>query len=265
MEIILVLLVSLTASVIGSITGVGGGILMKPLLDLFGIMSVSAVSFLSGCTVLTMSGVSLLRSRNNGVVLQLKISLMLAVGAMSGGVIGNVLFEQVKTMFSSENVVGLIQSSMLLLITILVLFYSNIKQKLRSYNFKNFASSISVGFVLGVISSFLGIGGGPMNLAILFLFFSMDAKTAAKNSLFIIFFSQISNLLITVASNNIPELNIYFLIFMVVGGVVGALIGSKLTFILSNKQTEIAFQILLIIISGICIYNMINFSSPIIA
>ncbi len=262
MEIILVLLISLSASIIGSITGVGGGILMKPLLDLFGIMSVSAVSFLSGCTVLTMSGVSLLRSRNNGVVLQLKVSSMLAVGAMSGGVIGNVLFEQAKAIFPSENTVGLIQASLLLLITLLVLFYCNVKQKLRSFTFSGYASSISVGFTLGVMSSFLGIGGGPMNLAILYLFFSMDVKTAAKNSLFIIFFSQISNLLITVSGNNIPDINIYFLIFMVSGGVIGALIGSKLTNILSNKQTEIAFQILLVIISGICIYNMINFSAP---
>lgn len=38
------------------------------------------------------------------------------------------------------------------------------------------------GSVLGIFSSFLGIGGGPINLMILSFFFSMDTKTAAFNS-----------------------------------------------------------------------------------
>ena len=42
---------------------------------------------------------------------------------------------------------------------------------------------------LGILSSFLGIGGGPINLVVLFFFFSMDTKTAAQNSLYTILFS----------------------------------------------------------------------------
>ena len=37
---------------------------------------------------------------------------------------------------------------------------------------------------LGIISSFLGIGGGPINLVVLFFFFSMPTKIAAENSLY---------------------------------------------------------------------------------
>ena len=39
-----IILVSFLASVIGSICGVGGGVIIKPVLDAFGIMSVSAIS-----------------------------------------------------------------------------------------------------------------------------------------------------------------------------------------------------------------------------
>ena len=55
-------------------------------------------------------------------------------------------------------------------------------------------SYVVIGVFLGIISSFLGIGGGTSNVAVLFFFFSMEAKEAAKNSLYIIIFSQISSI-----------------------------------------------------------------------
>ena len=49
------LAVSFFASVVGAICGIGGGVLIKPLLDAFGVLSVASISSLSGCTVLSMS------------------------------------------------------------------------------------------------------------------------------------------------------------------------------------------------------------------
>ncbi len=46
--ILVVLIISVLSSVAGSICGIGGGVIMKPLLDAVGIMSVSEISFLSG-------------------------------------------------------------------------------------------------------------------------------------------------------------------------------------------------------------------------
>ena len=52
---ILAFLVSFLASTAGAICGIGGGVIIKPTLDLFQMASVSTISFLSGCTVLSMS------------------------------------------------------------------------------------------------------------------------------------------------------------------------------------------------------------------
>ena len=52
---VIFLAVSFGASVVGAICGIGGGVLIKPLLDAFGVLSVASISFLSGCTVLSMS------------------------------------------------------------------------------------------------------------------------------------------------------------------------------------------------------------------
>ena len=48
-------IVCFVASVAGAICGIGGGVIVKPVLDVFGWDSVSTISFLSGCMVLTMS------------------------------------------------------------------------------------------------------------------------------------------------------------------------------------------------------------------
>ena len=55
MEILFLCAVCLAASTVGGICGVGGGVVIKPLLDAAGIMSVSTLSFLSGLTVLAMA------------------------------------------------------------------------------------------------------------------------------------------------------------------------------------------------------------------
>lgn len=60
---LLFFIISFCASVIGVICGIGGGVIIKPVLDAFGVLNVSAISFLSGCTVLSMSCYSVIKSK----------------------------------------------------------------------------------------------------------------------------------------------------------------------------------------------------------
>lgn len=55
MSSILFFCVSFFASIAGAICGIGGGVIIKPVLDMLGLASVATISFLSGCTVLSMS------------------------------------------------------------------------------------------------------------------------------------------------------------------------------------------------------------------
>jgi len=47
--------VSLFASIIGAICGVGEGVFIKPILDAVGLLSVNSITFLSMCTVISMT------------------------------------------------------------------------------------------------------------------------------------------------------------------------------------------------------------------
>ena len=57
----LMFLIAMAASTIGSICGFGGGVIIKPIVDSLGLLPVSTVSFLSGCTALAMAVSSLIR------------------------------------------------------------------------------------------------------------------------------------------------------------------------------------------------------------
>ena len=63
MVYILFFVISFLASIAGAICGIGGGVIIKPLLDSFGLMDVKTISFLSGCTVLAMSTYSFVVSK----------------------------------------------------------------------------------------------------------------------------------------------------------------------------------------------------------
>ena len=64
---ILYFFISFGASIVGAISGIGGGVIIKPVLDGLSSSGVSTISFLSGSTVLSMTTVTLIRSRRSPV------------------------------------------------------------------------------------------------------------------------------------------------------------------------------------------------------
>lgn len=146
------------ATIAGSISGIGGGVLIKPVLDATTGMSAGLISFLSGTTVLTMPAVSLLRSRGG----EQKISsttVFLAVGAAVGGVAGKKIFDIIRNAAGNDAMVSLIQNIIMVFLTAAVFIYTLKKEKVKTLKLENRAAIVTSGLVLGLLSSFLGIGG----------------------------------------------------------------------------------------------------------
>lgn len=253
------LLVSFLASVIGAICGIGGGVIIKPVLDLLQLESVAVINFLSGCTVLSMSsysvGKSLIKKERK---VNMSIGTPLAIGAAMGGVAGKEIFDFVKSSVSSSEMLSGIQAIMLGLITVGTLLYTLNKSKIHTYNVKSKALCVLIGLSLGVMSSFLGIGGGPINLVVLYFFFSMDTKTAAANSLYIIFFSQLANLITAFVTGSVPEFNKVALVLMICGGIGGGIAGRFCNKKINSYSVDKLFIGLMAVIIIICVYNAIK-------
>ena len=255
-----IFIVSFLACVIGKICGMGGGVIIKPVLDAFGIMSVSSINFLSGCTVIGMSCWSVGKSCvQKDSQIDLKISTPLAIGAAIGGILGKSAFSAVAGMFPNPDKAGGVQAVLLLAATLATLIYTIRKDHIRSLHVTNPAACVVIGLFLGMLGSFLGIGGGPFNMAVLYFFFSMTTKVAAQNSLYIILISQVASLLITIFSRKLPEVVWIVLIGMVACGVAGSEAGGRINKKLSERSATVLFEMAMILVMGICCYNIARF------
>lgn len=257
MQVVIVITV-LIATVLGSISGIGGGVLIKPVMDAICDMSTSQISFMSGTTVLVMTIASLLRSRNDSTRIDSR-GIYLALGGAVGGYVGKTVFSTMVASVGDSSVVSLVQNIIMVILTGMVFVYILKKDSIKSLDVKNRLFSVASGLFLGVFSSFLGIGGGPINIMVLSYFFSMDTKCAALTSLYIIFFSQLVSLIGNIVSRDVPEIDWILMAVMAVCAVIGATVGRKLSRRMDNKMVDKLFMALLVVIIIISIYNCFRY------
>ena len=254
MQAMLFFAICILATTVGGISGVGGGVIIKPVLDAITTLDVSTISFLSGTTVFAMTCSSILLGRNKGVQVEKRRGNALAIGAALGGVGGKALFELVYA--SGGMLVKLAQQTCMVGLTVLVFVYTLNRHRIRSRNVTNLPACVGIGLAMGALSAFLGIGGGPINLMVLYYFFSMDTKTAALNSLYVILFSQSATLACMLLGGSVPAFEPVHLMTMVTGGILGGRLGRALARRLSTKQTDKLFLVLLTVIILISVYNL---------
>ena len=255
---LLIFLICFCACTVGAICGIGGGIIIKPALDTFGIMSASTINFLSGCTVLAMTTYSFGKNKLAGTSkIDQATGIPLALGAAIGGVFGKSLFQMIRSMSSDPTAISAIQAACLVIITLGTLIYTIYKSRIPTHHVTNKLACVVIGLLLGIMSSFLGIGGGPINLVVLGYFFSMDSKTAAANSLYIILFSQAASFIATLISG-VPTFRIVALVLMVAGGIGGGIVGRKLNKKMDNRAVDKLFIALMCLIIAICVYNAVR-------
>lgn len=232
MQIIIYSMIVLGATMIGAITGLGGGIIIKPAFDFVGMDTTSMISVYSTVAVFTMCLVSIYKRSKQGFHVRKQIALGLAIGSIIGGKIGDVIFLQAVERLGSQ-VVSATQSVILFLLLGGIILFTLNKERIRTLEVTNLVAIVTIGLTVGIISVYLGIGGGPLNIALLVYFFSMKAKDAAAYSILMIFFAQIIKMGTVIRDfekyNNVSLVILAIAIFAVLGGWIGTKIQSKLT------------------------------------
>ena len=119
--------VSILASVVGAICGVGGGVFMKPALDAVGVLPVNTITFLSTCTVISMTSYNVISSAMNSKkggsdnLIDWNLTTWLAIGSAIGGVIGKYIYDIIKNSSPNKEMVGGYQAIALLIAVFLTL------------------------------------------------------------------------------------------------------------------------------------------------
>lgn len=245
-------LVIIFANALGAISGMGGGVIIKPIFDFVGAHSVAAISFYSSVAVFTMAIVSTLRQLKSGLRMDWKALGWISFGAVAGGFLGNIALDYLLTIFN-EKKVNLIQIILTVLTLLFAFFYT--KYDWKNFRLINISWYVVSGLVLGFLASLLGIGGGAINVSLLMLMFSMPIKEATVYSIGTIFFSQLAKILTIAGTTGFSRFDLTMLYFVVPAAVLGGLLGTNLSIIFSPKRVTTVFQGIIFLVLLINVYN----------
>ena len=197
-----------------------------------------------------MALVSVIRQTANGFSFQ-KETLLLAIGSIAGGVLGKEVLSAFVDYTPSDTIATSIQSYLLAgLLTIVVL-----RNRLPRMQIENRGVITVAGCVLGMTASFLGIGGGPINVSVLVLLLGMNVKEAAVNSLFVILLSQFSKVMWCMFDEGFAQYELGMLNVMIPGAFLGGLLGVQLNKNILGSQITKVFNLTLTALVILSIYN----------
>lgn len=252
-RMLIYLVIALFATVIGSLVGLGGGVIMKPLLQALSPLDALSINVLSSITVFFMAMSTLYKRTKADRSLYKTQYLYLIIGSLVGGVIGNSIFSNFLKLFSDENTVSLIQTSLLIILLVLVVFKHLYIERMPIFESK--LAMVMIGVCLSIISTFLGIGGGPINVPVFIGLLGVSILDATYLSILVIFFSQLSNIFVYFTDGTFGIVELLPLIVMIPAAIAGGVFGGKLSQTLEGSTVNKLFNITII---GLIILNVYN-------
>ena len=253
---IIYFLVIILANSVGAVSGMGGGVIIKPVMDFFHFHDVASISFYSSFAVLVMAMVSTYRQIKYGFKIKWSKMMALAVGAVLGGYLGNFGFYFMKSFYHSDSIVNGIQI-ILTIITLVAAFLYSYQSK--HFSFHSLLSFAICGLILGSLASFLGIGGGPINVSLLILMFGMSLKEATIYSICTILFSQLTKVITVGVSTHFIGIDLKMLMYIIPAAVLGGIIGAFLSKHLKTAQVRKVYQVVVLLVIALNMYNGIRF------
>ena len=255
MKILLIYFITIFLSnTVGALSGMGGGVIIKPALDFIGYHSLSSIAFYSSVAVFTMSISSTYKQYQNGIKIELKKAVSISLGSLLGGVLGDHLLSFALSVAPQQATVQAIQYIIMLLTLILVLLYN------RLVSFHLSLQSIStfflIGILLGTLSTFLGIGGGPINVACLIFFFGMEIKSATVYSIITIFFSQLAKLFSIGTSTGFGAFDLSVLWVIIPAALLGGYFGGFLSKKLTDQRVTQLYNCVISLVILLNLYNL---------
>ena len=269
MDAILILgliILSIAAGLIGSLFGLGGGIIVVPVLTiLYGMPSAeaAAVSLVAIVAISSTSASSLIKNRMTNV----RIGLRLEVAAAAGAVVGAVIALYV-------------QSWVLATCFAIVLIYSAVYMLLRPerliqhdgppsadsfvyrdaktdedirYNVQNVGTGM-IGFMAaGITSALSGVGGGTIKIPVMNVHMRIPMKVATATSSYVIGITAFSGAVVYLLSG---VLDIETAAFVTIGAFVGSFMGLKILPRINAYSMRRYFSVLLLFLASVMLLRV---------
>jgi uncharacterized membrane protein YfcA len=236
--------------VVATLTGVGGGVFIVPLLTLaFSFSPADGVGTSLTVILFTAIGATLGYSRQKRIYY--KAGLLLAVLTVPGALLGAYL-----TAVLSASWLGVIFGVFLILVAAQIIAKgvlgkrgagSSMNSEAEVFGSRRrLAGGILLAFFGGIASGLLGIGGGVVLVPIMALLLLMSMHVAGATSMFTMILTSLSGVAQHYALGNI---NLEFALLIAVGSVLGAQVGAYTSKKVSGRNMRRIFAVLLIIVS----------------
>ncbi|WP_104761222.1 sulfite exporter TauE/SafE family protein [Helicobacter cetorum] len=233
---LLYVVIGLITGVLSGVFGIGGGMVVVPIMLTMGHAFEEAI----GVSILQMVFSSLFGSYLNFKKKALDFSLGLYVGV--GGLIGASFSGVILKLVSSK--ILMIIFAFLVLYSIVQFVFKKENSSLQAQitfkinNHKNqHLKLVLIGAITGVFAITLGIGGGMLMVPLMHRFLGYDSKKCVALGLFFVLFSSVSGTL-SLAHHQVINHEVFLVGIMVgIGSLIGVSVGIKLVGMLS-KQTH---------------------------
>lgn len=249
------MLIVLLATTIGACAGIGGGIIIRPCMDMVGLDSLQVISFYSANAVFAMACLSSVKRLIKDRTFNYLLFILISVSSVIGGWCGN---EITRLLLCITQEVLLRKAQALILCLMLITLCLYYLRTPSSLYIKNRLLIFFTGFSLGLVSSFLSIGGGPANVALFGFLFGFPLKICVTYSLTTIFFAQGAQLMSMALTEGYGAYPCEALMFIVPAALTGSLIGSCLYRKMKDGQIRMLLVISMLAVILINVFNMLR-------
>ena len=224
------------AGLLGSIIGLGGGIIIVPVLTFFGFSPALAASnsIFAVFSNAIASSISYAKQRRIEYSIGLKLGLLSIPGTIVGAYVSSEITPSIfKILFA------------LILISASVYIFSKRKIEPKNYNLSKQIMILAIGasFFAGIISGLFGVGGGIIFVPLMVVVMGLSMKNAAPTSQFILLFASGSAL---VTHTLLGHPDFYQALLLAIGAFVGGLVGAKLSLEIKENSLKILISIVMI-------------------
>jgi uncharacterized protein len=225
--------VGLAAGTLGSMLGVGGGIIMVPALTILNVPPTQAAS--TSLIAVTSTSISSTIEYSRQKRIDYRLSLAMAACAIPGGVLGAILSDYLpEESFKMYFGIILILTGIYILYRNLILTQGAVKKRSVAFRAVVFVTA----FCSGIISSLFGIGGGIIFVPAMVLVLGLTMHRAAATSQLTLLLTSTSGVL---THSFLGHPDYLQAVALSAGAFVGAQIGARL----SRMAKEILLQRLL--------------------
>lgn len=230
--LVLKILVGFVVGILIGLSGVGGGVLLLPVL-IFGlkIPAIIAVGSDALFNFFTKIPASLLHLKKGTV--KGKVVVALALGSVPGSICGVKLLIHIRHLYGDgvNNFIKTAVGALLIIVPLLLLFQKRIEESVahRPPTMKGFAGMSLIGLVAGFLVGMTSVGSGSIIMMLLLLFYSFPPKiNVGTDILHAVILTGTTGLLHFKAGNVDPSLVLTLLIGSVPGGLIGSHLATRM-------------------------------------